>query len=464
MCIKQYVPLKVKRKRVHNPWITRKVIQLKRKVKRRRGRLRQERCERLVNEITALSAALKSEIKESKHKYYNVTMLQFLKQSPQKFWRHFKKAKTCVSELSTEDGVTNDKQDIANEFNTFFASVFTIDNDEPVEFELPCSFPDAEDLTLSVEGIMTLLLKLNTSKSMGPDEIPNVFLKRYAEWMAKYLFVIFEKSLSTGSLPEDWKMSKIIPIPKGGEVTSVSNYRPIALTSTVCKILEHIVSKNVRQFLSGNKILNECQHGFREGLSTVTQLVETVHYLSEVLDRKGQVDIIYLDFRKAFDKVSHKKLLIKLKCVLGNTTVVRWIESFLTNRQQFVSIDEHKSEICDVESGVPQGSVLGPLLFLLYINDLIMDSSIQARLFADDCIIYTEVKSVADQLRLNEYLSKINDWCAKWQMSLNTQKTVCMTITHKRQPLEFSYVIQGVSLTNVIEYKYLGVTITADLK
>lgn len=164
MCIKQYVPLKVKRKRVHNPWITRKVIQLKRKVKRRRGRLRQERCERSVNEITALSAALKSEIKESKHKYYNVTMLQFLKQSPQKFWRHFKKAKTCVSELSTEDGVTNDKQDIANEFNTFFASVFTIDNDEPVEFELPCSFPDAEDLTLSVEGIMTLLLELNTSK------------------------------------------------------------------------------------------------------------------------------------------------------------------------------------------------------------------------------------------------------------------------------------------------------------
>lgn len=463
-CINMYVPLKRKRKRMHNPWVTREAIHLKRKIGRRRLRCRRTPSSALSDDISALSMKLKSVLKESKSKFYNVTMQKFIRESPQKFWRHLAPARKSVSEIKTEQGIINDKREIAVQFNEFFASVFTKDDKQSVEFRSPAQIPRADDdLQLSVEGILALLLDLKTSKSMGPDEIPNSFLKRYAEWTAMYLHLIFKKSILTSTVPSDWKLSKIIPILKSGDAKSVCNYRPIALTSTSCKVLEHIVSKHIRQFLLSNHVLSQYQHGFRKGLSTVTQLVETIHHFCEVSDRKGQTDIIFLDFKKAFDKVNHRKLLIKLISILGDNKIVRWIEAFLNNRRQFVSIEGVSSDECDVNSGVPQGSVLGPLLFLVFVNDLIEDSPVKARLFADDCVIYTEVKSVNDQIMLNEYLSQINEWCVKWQMSINLDKTVCMTITHKRQPLEYVYMLHGKALSRVSEFRYLGLTITSNL-
>lgn len=148
---------------------------------------------------------------------------------------------------------------------------------------------------------------------------------------------------------------------------------------------------------------------------------------------------------------------------MGHNCVVRWVEDFLRGRRQYVVIGDKRSDCCEVRSGVPQGSVLGPLLFLIYINDMIRDSPVKARLFADDCIIYHEIRSVKDQIQLNDYLLQIDNWCTEWQMSLNPHKTVCMTITHKLEPLNYVYNLQGNPLSRVTEYKYLGVTITSNL-
>ena len=213
-------------------------------------------------------------------------------------------------------------------------SVFTTDNGTipPV---LSLDSPIIDHLEVTDAGILNLLLDLDPKKSSGPDNIPNEFLKRYAEWCSKFLGLIFRNSLTSSQLPDYWKIAKIIPIHKSGEQSLVSNYRPISLTSISCKLLEHIILKYITVFLE-MKFLSPNQHGFRSGLSTVTQLTEVVHDLAFTINNRGQTDMILLDLSKAFDCVCHSKLLIKLKSAIGEGLLFSWIEKFLTNRSQFV--------------------------------------------------------------------------------------------------------------------------------
>lgn len=445
-CVVKYVPYRMKKTHVHNPWIDRDILHLKRRIARVRKKTNRNRTSSCRQLISGLTSSLKKKIRTAKEKFFNVTLRSFIKSSPQKFWRYISpRGKSFVqSNLS------------ANEFNAFFKSVFTDDDGLTHGFR-PSLVPKIDDVTITQEGVFNLLLtKVDTKKSAGPDMIPNTFLKRYAEWVSKYLVIMFRASIEHAALPSDWKTAKVIPVHKGGDSNLASNFRPISLTSTTCKLMEHIIFTHIASYLDKHNLIYKKQHGFRKSLSTTTQLIELTHDLAETINERGQTDVVFLDFSKAFDKVSHPKLIVKLSNVLKNSQITDWITAYLTNRTQYVHYKKVDSSKLLVTSGVPQGSVLGPLLFLVFINDIADNIDIPLRLFADDCIIYKKIGDLDDNYKLQKALDEIFKWCTQWQMKLNYDKTAVMTVSCQKRPILFSYNLSGQSLQRVNEFKYLG--------
>lgn len=455
-CIDKYVPQKTRKQQRSNPWITREVIHSKRRVNRLRKTAKNNQSQSITLKLQNAKTDLRDKTKAAKDHYFNVTLPSFLANNPRRFWKHFS-VKGAVTQLSAKE-----KQDKAESFNNFFQSVFTAENKNVPSISSRIT-TTIDDLIITDAGVMNLLLKIDPRKSSGPDNIPNEFLKRYAEWSSKYLGIIFRKSLQLAKLPSDWKLAKVIPIHKSGDKVLVSNYRPISLTSTSCKLLEHVIFKHITSFLEQIHFFSPNQHGFRNGLSTITQLTEVVHDLAHSLNRRSQTDMVLLDFSKAFDSVCHNKLIAKLEAILGNTSFASWIKDFLLNRKQFVFFEQATSKTVSVSSGVPQGSVLGPLLFLIYINDIATNIDSNIKLFADDCVIYQEINSHTDHLALSASLNTISEWCKQWQMSINVKKSAVITITKRKQPSIFNYAVDGTMLPKVNQHKYLGVTLTSDL-
>lgn len=224
-----------------------------------------------------------------------------------------------------------------------------------------------------------------------------------------------------------------MPKHKKGDHLTVSNYRPVYIAGACCRLLEHIVAGFIQRFLKDHKILSPFQHGFRKGLSTVTQLVTTVHELSQILDLSGQIDVLFLDFSKAFDKVPHAKLLYKLERTELHFGIIHWICAYLKNREQFVEVRNHSSSTRQITSGVPQGSVLGPLLFFIYVNDLIyvISDNVSIRLYADDCLIFNDIVSHDEHDVLQRCLVTVTNWCPNWRMELNAEKNRTFTRNRK---------------------------------
>lgn len=392
---------------------------------------------------------------------YFKTIERKITQNPKELWRYIKRNKKdniSIPALTSGDITVSDTTEKAKLFNLYFTSVFSAATDPQKDLKLlvheSTSMPD---VVLDARGIELLLRDLDCAKAVGPDCLPNFMLKSSSHAVSMYLKVIFEKSLKQSSLPTDWKMASVAPIHKSGPRNAVNNYRPISLTSVCSKILEHILYTAIVKHIDSNSLFNSNQHGFRQGLSCVTQLVEFTHVLAAALDDKFSVDCIFLDFQKAFDTVSHFLLLKKLTSFNINHQVIAWIAEYLHERRQYVVVNGEQSEITSVTSGVPQGSVLGPLLFLLYINDINENVQSHIRLFADDCILYRQITSETDCSVIQNDLCAIYAWCQRWEMKLNLKKTVCMRFSRKRNPGEFEYTINSSPVKMVRVYKYLGV-------
>ena len=252
------------------------------------------------------------------------------------------------------------------------------------------------EIEISTVGVEKLLKNLNPAKAPGPDGISARVLKELSHEIAPSLAMIFRQSYDTGKIPSGWKVAHVSPVYKKGEHYKPSNYRPISLVSIPCKVMEHIIVSNTMQHFEDNNILTPNQHGFRASHSCETQLIELTDEITRNLDNSVQTDIIILDFAKAFDKVNHSLLIHKIQSygITGKSN--KWIKDFLADRQQAVVVNGCKSNKIHVRSGVPQGSVLGPCLFLAYINDLPSRVKSNTRLFADDTAVDRKIRSPAD--------------------------------------------------------------------
>jgi ribonuclease P/MRP protein subunit RPP40 len=259
-------------------------------------------------------------------------------------------------------------------------------------------------------------------------------------------------------------MANVAPVYKKGARSDPANYRPISLTCILCKTLEHIVSSSITKHFTKNDMFYELQHGFREKRSCQTQLLMLVDDILKSLTLKSQVDLILLDFSKAFDMVNHEKLLYKLHFYGVRGQTLKWIKAFLDNRSQSVVVSGSTSGTIPVSSGVPQGSVLGPLLFLIYINDL-PDSvkHSKVRLFADDTAIYISLTVSSHSSLLQQDLHQLELWEEKWDMKFNPSKCQVLQITRRETPIPTQYILHNTTLQTVPSAKYLGITISHNL-
>ena len=351
------------------------------------------------------------------------------KVNPKSFWKYVKSkshTRTGIGNIKDQnDNIVTDDTDKAEIFNSYFSSVFTIENNEVPNFECRCDFQLC-DIVITVDKVRQLLKCINSSKSVGPDNVHPRFLKELANELALPVCIIFNKSLSEGELPHIWKSANVSCIFKSGDKTLACNYRPISITSVLCRVLEKIIRSSIMSFCTDNKLLADCQFGFRDRRGCVLQLLEVLDDWTLAIDKGFSVDTIYLDIQKAFDTVPYNRLLLKLEKMGISGNILKWIKCFLSDRQQRVSFNGTASEWRKVTSGVPQGSVLGPLLFILYINDLPELVKTHCKLFADDAKIYKEISSIKDLEDIQDDLYELCKWTAKWLLFFNLKKCKVM--------------------------------------
>jgi hypothetical protein len=324
--------------------------------------------------------------------------------------------------------------DKANVLNRYFASVCTLDNNIiPAVRTAPVN-NTVETVVFKVTEIFKILKKQKKSLSAGPDGLPPIFFKMLAKQLATPLTYMFNHIFTVGLLPSVWKKALVTPIFKSGTSSSAENYRPISLTCVACKVFETVVKATIIHYLNSNHVLSDMQHGFLSRKSTCTNLLESVNDWTINLMNGSLTRVVYIDFRKAFDSCSHSKLLFKLSHYGIRGKLLGVIQSFLSNRSQKVVIDGISSKDIDIVSGVPQGSVLGPILFIVFINDLaeIFTDNVAINCFADDAKLFTELKSMSDWDDMKHCLDNLKNWADSWQLQISYKKCAQLDISSAR--------------------------------
>ena len=462
--IYNFVPFVAPVRRKHSPWFNESLRKLH-KAKNRNWK-KYNRSRNVVTYSEYKSSANKFRAEFLKSKCMFEKNLFRSDNSKGKFYGYIKSQTTVnqsIPSIKKNDGsLVFTDQEKAHEFINYFSSVSTMDNNVLPEFAPQCN-GSLENFSCNVRDVIKVVMKLRNSSSAGPDGINVFFIKKILAEIANPLCKIYNVSLSQGTLPDDWKIAHVIPVFKKGDTQNASHYRPISLTSVICKILERIVRSKLLDYAINNNIIPKEQHGFVPRKSTVSNLLECFNEWSLNFDKGLPTNVIYLDFSKCFDSVCHSKLLFKLSKYGIGGSAHKWLESFLLNRVQSVKINNSLSSAAKVVSGVPQGTVLGPILFVLYSADIPnVVSNSKMSIYADDSKVYKAIRDVNDCKQLQKDLDKLSVWAEKWQLSLNPDKTKMLYIGN--QNVSVDYTLCGRNIEKVDHMNDVGVIVQSNLK
>ena len=463
------IPRRALPKRRNLPWMSKKITQSIRKrnhlfkrAKHTNDYATHQKYKKMRNNVTTLLRNAKKTYMRGLDPY-----------DKKKFWKtvkHLTKNSSSLPVLSQNGTVASSNIEKADMLNSFFGECLN-HSLPPLDFsdmdELENMEECSEDLLCSVEEVQWFLEALDTTKANGPDGISAWMLKETALSIAPSVTKLFNLSIQSGCFPVLWKMSNVVPVPKSNDHSNPSNYRPISLLPILSKLLEHHIHFLISEYLSLFHPISNDQWGFQVGKSTVSALLATTYTWFQQLESGGEICAIFFDIKKAFDTVPHRALLVKLKQLNLNPTLIRWICSYLMGRKQKVVVEGETSEPIHVVSGVPQGSVLGPLLFIIYIdciNDSVLSVNSKTSQYADDMLLTKPVRTTADYADLQTDIDSLNRWVTENHLTFNYSKCKYMLISRKRIvtcPPDLK--LEASSLERVQSYKYLGLNLTSNL-
>lgn len=396
---------------------------------------------------------------------YNSSVENSITEMPSTFWNYINRLKreSRIPGVMKFKSISYDSPTtIVNTFAKYFESVYDktvyvssiLSNDVNVQL-----FGDS----LRIDEIMvkTAIAKISIKDTSGPDQIPAFAIRKMSQVLIEPLTIIFNKSLNCGIFPSAWKETKVCPVLKKGDRSKVTNYRPISIINYFSKRFEMCIYNLILEKVSVS--LSIYQHGFISKRSTITNLLVFTQHIFDLLNDYPQVDVIYRDLTKAFDKVDHNLLMDKLSTFDLSHKLLQLIKSYLSNRLNKVNYGGHVSEPFVPTSGVPQGSNLGPILFSIYMNDLSFSLGCYHLLYADDVKLYIPISNLSSCLVLQDNLDALNNWCTNNKFELNAMKSKVLTCTRSTSIIEYSYSINDITLERVSKIKDLGVTFLPNL-
>ena len=475
----KYFPLietKINIRSLFKPWLTSSILNsIKKKNNLYRNYIKTKSPTLKANYIKYKNK-LVSIIRLAEKQYY-VSKLMEVKDNISKTWKIMNQmcgrnsTHKRINEIVVNDVTIDDPLQMANTFNKYFVNVGpSLANNIPMVNKQPSNFLHG-NFTSSMYLLPTnqyevsdIITNLKNTNSKGFDELPVNLIKRCNTGISPILAYLNNQSFLEGIFPDHLKIAKVIPVYKCDDSKCISNYRPISVLTAFSKISEKLVCARLNKYLMNNSFLHDSQYGFREQLSTSMALLKLTDDISKSIDEGNLTVGVFIDLAKAFDTVDHNILLNKLNHYGIRGVVNDWFRSYLTNRMQYVSIDKSNSTHSLIKCGVPQGSILGPVLFLIYINDLNQVSDIlHTIMFADDTNLFLSGSKISEiERKLNNELSLLTEWFSANRLSLNIKKTSYIVFCNRKN-IDANILLANTRIGKVNDTKFLGVIISSNL-
>jgi hypothetical protein len=462
--VRENVPMKTMHNRQKPAWMTREIMAA---VQRKKRLWQRAKHGRDVEDYKLAENLVKRLIRNAKRNFEKKLAYENGGNS-RPFFAYIKKktkSKPGIGPLKSAAGDTvSDDGGMAEVLNSFFSSVFTREDTGHIPTAEDMETDILDDVLVTHRAVRKKIQNLKTQSAAGPDDIGPKLLQELEKEVTPILVTLFNRSIKFGEVPEDWKTANVTPIFKKGSKSDPGNYRPVSLTSVCCRIMESVIRDELMHHLLSNNLLNQSQHGFMQGKSCTTNLLEFFDTVTRSVDEGKPFDVVFLDFAKAFDKVPRERLLEKLRAHGVRGRAWNWIKQWLTGRKQRVVLNGKCSSWADVLSGVPQGSVLGPILFLIFINDV--DSAVEfiniLRKFADDTKLGQPASTPEERELLQRAPDNLCEWAKKWGMEFNVKKCKVMHFGFNNPAQSYRMEDQQLEVTE--EERDIGVSVTRTLK